>query len=103
MKRLFLITILAAVLSVSASFGTGQIEIRATVPLYVQPSNDRAIQMEQQQREAWQQNQWQLEQQRRHLRHQPWQSYAVWLRLHRDDYDNRLRWDNYPENRPQRY
>jgi hypothetical protein len=98
MKKMIVIAVLGAALSISASFGTGKLEIQV-IPSYDQrrdaqwsraQENQRIQQqrLEQQDRYRWQRAQWQLEQRQRVLRRLPYQSYERWLTFHRYDYDH---------------
>jgi hypothetical protein len=94
MKRILTIVVFGLAVSLAASFGTAQIEIKA-VPTY-DPHRDqqwmqqqRDQQREQQQREDWQRAQWQREQDQRRRQHMQFQDYDWWLQHHRHDYDNR--------------
>jgi hypothetical protein len=71
MKKLLIIAAFAGALSLTASFGSGRIEIRS------RPTYDA--------RRAQQQR----EQQQRNRRHEQPQNYEVWVRFHQRDYDNR--------------
>jgi hypothetical protein len=92
MKKLLCITAFVIAVSVPASFGTGQIEIR-TRP-YDQYRDQQWLQSQQnqqredQRRTDWQRQRWQTDQRQRHDRHQESQDYYVWLQFHRHDYDN---------------
>jgi hypothetical protein len=94
MKKMFFITTFAVAVSLAASFGTAQIEVK-TRPTYDQQRDQQWIQAQQnqrwqeQQREQWQREQWQQDQRRRHGRHQQPLDYSIWLRMHAGDYDRR--------------
>jgi hypothetical protein len=94
MKKIFMITTFAIAVSVAASFGTAQIEVR-TRPTYDQQRDQQWVQTqrnqerEQQQRDEWQRAQWQQDERQRHNRHQQSQDYNMWMRWHGHDYDNR--------------
>ncbi|MGA2477340.1 MAG: hypothetical protein ABSG63_01160 [Spirochaetia bacterium] len=99
MKKIFVIAAFAVAISLTASFGSGRIEIRAR-PSYDQHRDQqwRDSQQNQQreqeqrdrlQREQWQRGQWQREQHQRSQRHQMMLSYELWLPQHQHDYDNR--------------
>jgi len=103
MKKLVMIAAFAAAVSVTASFGTGRIEI-STSPIpahrndqqWLQAQQDQQReqqqreqwQQEQQRKEKWQREQWQVEQRWRSHQHMRLQTYEVWLALHVYDYDN---------------
>jgi hypothetical protein len=99
MKKILVIAAFAVAVSLTASFGTGRIEIR-TRPTYDQQRDQQwrdsqrnqereRMQRESYQREQWQRQQWQREQHKRTQRHQRVFTYDVWLPQHQHDYDNR--------------
>jgi hypothetical protein len=92
MKKL-LIAAMFVVLSLTASFGFGRIEIssrpidsRQRDQQWMQSHRNQEI--ERQRREHWQREQWQREQQRRSRRHEQSTSYEWWVQHHVRDYDN---------------
>jgi hypothetical protein len=93
MKKMLLFAAFVLAVSVSASFGTAQIELihrpydQHRDQQWQQSQQNQ--QREDQRRADWQREQWQLQQRQRHDRHQEWQDYDMWLRLHGHDYDNR--------------
>gem|GEM_PF-5024130 len=93
MKKL-LIVLVFVVVSLTASFGFGRIEV-STRPIDTRQRDQQWMQsqknqeMEQQRREHWQRDQWQAEQQRRSKGHEQSQSYEWWVQHHQRDYDNR--------------
>jgi hypothetical protein len=94
MKRLLMVGAFALAVSLAASFGTAQIEIR-TRPSYDQQRDQQWLQSQQdqqrrqQQKEEWQRAQWQREQRQRRQHHQQMHDYEWWLRHHQHDYENR--------------
>jgi hypothetical protein len=94
MKKLLVVGAFTLALSLAASFGTAQIEIR-TLPNYDQRRDAQWTQSQQdqgrrrQQKEEWQRAQWQHEQQERKRHHQHPQDYTWWVQHHQHDYDNR--------------
>jgi hypothetical protein len=104
MKKLLVILAFAVAVSLTASFGSGRIELR-TNPTYDQQrdqqwkrsqQNQQMQQQqreqqarEQQQREQWQRAQWQRDQQQQKQRHEQQHNYDWWVQHHQHDYDNR--------------
>jgi len=107
MKKLLIIAAFAGAVSLTASFGSGQIEISSRSTHDERRENQwmqqqraqqqreeqqRAqLQSEQWEKDRWQRAQWQRDQQQRNRRHEQQQSYEVWVRFHQSDFDNRRR------------
>jgi hypothetical protein len=98
MKKLLIIAAFVFAVSLTASFGAGQIRIS------VWPTDDRRdqqwtesnrsheramMQRERFQREQWQRAQWQQDERYRHGRHMRSHDYNFWVSLHSRDWDNR--------------
>jgi len=94
MKRMITIAAFALAVSLAASFGTAQIEIKP-LPSYDQHRDQQWQQQqqnqrrEQQQREDWQRAQGQRDQQQRRQHHMQSRDYDWWVQHHMHDYDNR--------------
>jgi len=112
MKKILVITAFAVAISLSATFGTGRLEIRSQPTYDQQRYNQQRDQQwaqaqenqrqerenqrfqqerERQQREDWQRAQWQRDREWRNNRHERTITYEFWLQGHQRDYDNRRR------------
>jgi hypothetical protein len=94
MKRSLMVGAFALAVSLAASFGTAQIEIK-TLPSYDQRRDAQWTQSRQeqdrrrQQKEEWQRAQWGREERDRKEHHQHPQGYQWWVQGHQHDYENR--------------